>query len=308
MTHWYAAVEAGGTKFACAVVDRQGQIMAALNIPTRQPEETFDRVLAFFRPFLQARQLVSLGIASFGPLDLDPQSAGYGSLTATPKSGWTNAAILTSLADRFQLPAAIDTDVNAAAMGEQYWIAANKKLDPFIYITVGTGIGAGIIVNGHPVHGLQHPEAGHMFVPHDRQRDPFQGVCPFHQDCLEGLASGPAMEKRWQASPETLPSDHPAWELEADYLAYACANLLFSVSPQKMVLGGGVMQAGWLLPLIRQKTSRLLNAYIHSVQAAAALETLITEPGLGTRSGILGAVCLAVQAETSGVLSARMDT
>ncbi len=186
----------------------------------------------------------------------------------------------------------IETDVNGAALGEQRW-GAGQGADPCLYLTIGTGIGGGLVVHGRPLHGLLHPEMGHMYLPHDRQTDPFPGSCPYHGDCFEGLAAGPAIEKRWGQRGETLPPDHPAWALEAHYIALAVANLILSLSPQKIILGGGVMNQAALFPLIRAQVVHLLNGYIATPPLLAGAEEYIVPPGLGGRSGVLGAIALA---------------
>ncbi len=188
---------------------------------------------------------------------------------------------------------AFDLDVNMAAFGEYHWLPENRALNSLVYFTIGTGIGAGVIVNGKVVHGLTHPEAGHMRLPHDLQKDPFPGRCPFHGDCFEGLANGPAIGDRWGQRGDTLPDEHPAWELEAEYIAYALADTIFLLSPQRIVLGGGVMERMQLFPLIRTRVRQLLNGYIHSPVFLGGLDDFIVPPGLGKRSAILGAMAMA---------------
>jgi fructokinase len=234
-----------------------------------------------------------MGLAPFGPLDLNPASPTYGSITATPKAGWSDTDILGRFRRHFDVPMAFDLDVNAAAFGEYFWLPENRGLDSLVYFTIGTGIGAGVIVNGKVVHGLTHPEAGHVRLPHDRQKDPFPGGCPFHGDCFEGLANGPAISKRWGQPAESLPDDHPAWDLEAGYIAAALANVICSLSPQRIVLGGGVMERRFLFSLIRNRVREILNGYIPSPVIAGTMELYIVPPGLGKRSGILGAMAMA---------------
>jgi fructokinase len=266
-------------------------IQAQVRFPTTTPPETLGRVIAFF----QEHPVDAIGIGSFGPVDLDPASPTFGSITTTPKPGWANTDIWRKLKQALGVPVAFETDVNAAALGEFKWGAA-KGLDPMIYMTIGTGIGAGGIYNGKPMHGLVHPETGHLRLPHDFQADPFPGGCPFHGDCFEGLASGPALKLRWGQSAETLPPDHPAWELEAHYIALALHNLICTLSPRRIVLGGGVMQQQGLFPLVHKKVQQLLNGYIHSPAILEDIHNYIVPPGLGNRSGILGAIALAQQA------------
>ena len=196
----------------------------------------------------------------------------------------------------FNLPVSFDTDVNGAALGEWRWGAA-QGLDTFIYLTIGTGIGGGGLFNGHLMHGLLHPEMGHIPLPHDKEVDPFEGVCPFHGDCFEGLAAGPAMEKRWGQKAETLPADHPAWDLEVHYIALALQSLICTLSPQRIILGGGVAQQPQLIPLIRQKTRAFLNGYVQSTEILENIDGYIVPPALGGRAGVLGAIALAQQAQ-----------
>jgi fructokinase len=196
------------------------------------------------------------------------------------------------------VPVALDTDVNTAAFGEYYWSESNSVVDPFLYVTVGTGIGLGVIVAGRPLHGLIHPEGGHFFIPHSRTDDPFDGVCPYHGDCLEGLASGPAIERRWGVRGESLPSSHPGWDLEARYLALGVCNLIYAFSPQRIVLGGGVLQHPGLIDNIRRQVNLLLNGYIHSACLVDAIDQYIARPALGNRAGVLGAIALAISGQS----------
>jgi fructokinase len=195
----------------------------------------------------------------------------------------------------FDLPIGFDNDVNAAALGEHLW-GAGQGLDTFIYLTVGTGIGGGVYAEGKLLHGLLHPEMGHIPLPHDRERDPFDGVCPFHGDCFEGLATGPAMEKRWGQRAETLPADHPAWELEAHYIAHALAAYIYTLSPQRIIVGGGVGSNLHLLKMVRGKTRALINGYIPSRAILDEIDSYIVPPALGNRAGVAGAIALAQQA------------
>jgi fructokinase len=213
----------------------------------------------------------------------------------TPKPGWTNAEVVAPLQAALNLPVGFDTDVNGAALAESRWGAA-QGCDPVLYITIGTGIGGGALVNGRLAHGMIHPEMGHILVPHDMLSDPFAGVCPFHGDCFEGLAAGPAIEKRWGSKAEILPVDHPAWDLEAHYIALALVNFIFTLSPQKIVIGGGVAQQAHMLPLIHQKVLTILNGYVQSPRIMQNITDYIVLPGLGNRAGVLGAIALAEQA------------
>lgn len=293
MTKLLAGVEAGGTKFVCAVGTDDGEIRAQCRFPTTSPDETLHQAICFFRDQQAAfGPVAALGIAAFGPLDLRPDSASYGHITSTPKPGWADTDLLGRLGRVTSGPVVIDTDVNAAALAEWRWGAA-KGLDSVVYMTIGTGIGGGALLDGRPVHGLVHPEMGHILVPHDRDADPFPGWCPFHGDCLEGLAAGPAIEKRWQVRAEDLPHDHPAWELEAHYLALGLTTIICTLSPQRILLGGGVMQQTQLLPMIRAKVVSLLNGYVQAEAITRGIDDYIMPPKLGGRTGIMGALALA---------------
>jgi fructokinase len=257
--------------------------------PTTTPDETISRAIAFFR---EQPRVAAIGIGSFGPVDLCPDSPTFGYITTTPKPGWANTDLAGAIRRALDVPVRFDTDVNAAALGEQQWGAA-RGLETFIYLTIGTGIGGGGMASGRLLHGLIHPEMGHIRLPHDFVRDPFPGVCPFHGDCFEGIASGPALEKRWGARAETLPADHPAWELQAHYIALALANYVCMLSPQRIILGGGVMEQPHLFLLIRRAVQRLLNGYVQSPAILREMDTYIVPPGLGKRAGVLGAIALA---------------
>ena len=247
----YGAIEAGGTKFVCLVGSGPDDIRAETRFPTTTPEATLRNALEFLRAE-QVRQgpLAAVGIASFGPVDLHPGSATFGFITSTPKPGWANVDVAGAARAALGVPVGFDTDVNAAGLAEWRWGAA-QGLDSVLYLTVGTGIGGGGLMDGRLLHGLVHPEMGHIRIPHDLQLDPFPGVCPFHGDCLEGLACGPAIKARWQQPAEELPHDHPAWPLEARYLALALVNFICTLSPRRIVVGGGVMSNPRLLPMIR---------------------------------------------------------
>lgn len=288
-------VEAGGTKFVCAVGSGPTDIRAELRFPTTTPEETLARTTAFFREWQEAHPsapLEAVGLGSFGPVDPDPSSPTWGYITSTPKPGWADVDIAGAVASALDLAVGFDTDVNAAALGEWRWGAA-RGLDPVAYITVGTGIGSGGLLNGELMHGLMHPEIGHIRVPHDRERDPYPGRCPYHGDCLEGLASGPAIAERWGRPAEELAEDHAAWALEAEYLGHALATLTLVLSPRRIVLGGGVMGRRGLHGLVRRRVSQLLAGYIRHPLLDAGMERYIVPPGLGDRAGLLGAFELA---------------
>ncbi len=287
-------IEAGGTKFVCMVSCGPKDIRAEVRFPTTSPETTLGQAIAFFKEQAREAPLSAIGIGSFGPVDLNPASSTYGYITSTPKPGWANTNIVGLLQAGLDLPVAFDTDVNAAAYGEYRWGAA-RDFDPSIYLTIGTGIGGGFIYNGKPIHGMVHPEMGHILIPHDRTLDPFPGVCPYHGDCFEGLASGPAIQKRWGQAAERLPDHHPAWELEAHYLALALVSLILCYSPRRIVLGGGVMQHRELFPAIWRKVQSCLNKYVESKEITQDIESYIIPPELGSRSGVLGAVALAME-------------
>jgi fructokinase len=289
----YGGIEAGGTKFVCVVASGPEEILAETRFPTTQPEETFRQAVAFFQQNSRSQPVSALGIASFGPVDLNPVSPTFGHITATPKPGWSWTDIAGELSAAVKAPAAIDTDVNAAALGE-YRFGSCQGLEASLYLTIGTGIGGGGVLRGEPLHGLVHPEMGHMRLCHDLNDDPFPGICPFHGDCFEGLASGPAIRARWGQPAETLPADHPAWDLEGEYIALALYNLVCTFSPQRIVLGGGVMHQEGLFPKIRRKFSDLLNGYIQSPALSEGLDEYILPPALGSRAGVLGAVALAM--------------
>ena len=296
MNALYGGVEAGGTKFVCVVGSGPNDIVATDRFPTTTPQVTLARVIDFFRKHqADAGNLAAIGVGTFGPADVNPNSATYVYITSTPKAGWPNTNFLGQLQEAFYLPMGFDTDVNTAALGEWRWGAA-QGLDTFLYLTVGTGIGGGGMVNGRLMHGLVHPEMGHMFLRRDQQADPFAGACPYHGDCFEGLAAGPALEKRWGRRAESLPPDHPAWDLEAQYLALGLVNLIVAVSPQRIVLGGGVMEQQQLLPKVRTRVQTLLNGYVQSPQIIQDIDHYIVAPQLGDRAGVLGAIALARQA------------
>ena len=269
-------------------------ILVEERIPTTNPEETIRKVIEFFSPYAKNGTLAAIGIASFGPIDLNLGSPTYGYITSTPKEGWKNVDLHGQIKNKLRIPVAFETDVNAAAFGEMYWKKERKQLDPFVYMTVGTGIGVGVIVNGLPLHGLIHAEAGHCSIPHDWQKDPFPGVCPFHGDCLEGLASGFSMYKRWGIAPESLPNTHPAWEIESVYLAQAIVNLIYAYSPQQIIMGGGVCQHTGLIESIRSKVLKLNNGYLQSNRITNEIDDYIQLPLLGNRSGAFGAIALAI--------------
>ncbi len=294
----YGSIEAGGTKFVCAVGTGPDDIRAETRIPTTAPVETLASTIAFFEK--QPFPLKSLGIACFGPVELNRDSLTYGYITKTPKPNWSNTDVAGVIGRALNIPVGFDTDVNGALLAEHRWGAA-QGLNSAIYFTIGTGIGAGAVAEGKIVHGLVHPEMGHMLLPHDRMVDPFAGFCPFHGDCFEGLAAGPAVEARWGQRAENLPPDHPAWGLEAEYIASALHTLICVYSPQRIILGGGLMNQRHLFPLIREKVLRSLNQYVQHPALLDQIDAFIVPPVLGNRAGILGGIALA---QDAGLLAA----
>jgi fructokinase len=286
-------VETGGSKVLCAVGTGADDVHAELRIPTGEPAVTLARAVAFLRE--QPTAVAAVGIASFGPVDLDPRSPTFGFITTTPKPAWAHTDVAGPFRTALGVPVGFDTDVNGAALGEHRWGAA-RGVDPLVYVTVGTGIGGGGIVNGRLLHGLVHPEMGHLRLPHDRVADPFPGACPYHGDCLDGLASGRALRKRWGAPAETLPADHPAWTLEADYLALGLVSVIGVLSPKRIVVGGGVMQQPTLLPRVRRRVVELLAGYVRAREIVEDVENYIVPPALGARAGVVGALALAHEA------------
>jgi fructokinase len=286
------AVEAGGTKFVCAVGTAPDDVRAQARFATTTPAATIARAVTFFTEQAARAPLAALGVAGFGPLDLDPRSPTFGFVTTTPKAGWRHVDLVGPLRRALGVAVAVDTDVNAAALAEHRW-GAGRDLATLVYVTVGTGIGGGVVVNGRPLHGLVHPEMGHVRLPRDPGRDPFAGICPAHGDCWEGLATGPAIAARWGAPPETLPDDHPAWALEAHYLALGLVNVILVLSPERIVLGGGVMARAGLFPMIRAEVAALLAGYVASPALGRDLDRYIVPPALGERAGFLGALALA---------------
>lgn len=296
MTPIYGAVETGGTKCICLAASSPNEIFAETCIPTGAPETTTQAIADFFIHF-QARgkrKISRIGIAAFGPLDLDTKSENYGHILATPKQAWKNWDVAGEMQRHLNLPIVLDTDVNGAALGEHFWGAA-QGLENFIYLTIGTGIGGGGMLNGKLMHGLIHPEMGHILIPQDKSIDPFQGNCTFHKNCFEGLASGPAMEKRWGKPAELLPSDHPAWDLEADYIARGLHTFICTLSPERIILGGGVMHQAFLFEKVREKVRESLAGYVSSGAIFEKIEQYIVPPALGNRAGVLGALALAMR-------------
>jgi fructokinase len=292
----YGGIEAGGTKFVCVVASGPGQVVDEIRFKTTMPEETLGRAIQFFQPFVDSTQLCAIGVGAFGPLDLNPKSPTHGFITATPKPGWSNTNVLGTLRQALKINIAFDMDVNAAALGEYLW-GVSKGYDPSLYLTIGTGICGGYIVNGKPLVGLLNLEMGHVRIPHDRALDPFPGICPFHSDCFEGLANGPAIEKRLGVAGALIPEEDPYWDIEADYIASALMNYILTLSPKKIVLGGGVMQREFIFAKVRRRVRELLNGYVSSKSLLEYIDDYIVPPGLGNQSGSLGAIALAMQIE-----------
>jgi fructokinase len=289
-------IEAGGTRWTCAIGRGDGEVERAESFPTTTPDETIGRAIEFFAA---VPDLEAVGVGAFGPVEVNSASPRWGTITTTPKPGWRNTDVVGPLAEALGVPIALDTDVNAAAVGE--WRHGSARgLDTFVYLTVGTGIGGGVFTNGRPVHGLLHPEVGHVLVPHDRKRDPFPGCCPFHGDCLEGLASGTALRERWGRPGEEL-TDPEAWKLEAEYLALGLMNVVLVVAAERIVVGGGVGGAPGLLPRVRTRLRDLLAGYVEAPQLGpAGIDDYLVAPGLGPRSGVIGAIELARTAAPPG--------
>lgn len=282
----------GGTKVVCGIATGAGDVLDRTSIPTRHPEETLSDIRAWLEPKLD--NTTGVGIAGFGPIYVDPASPRYGHIGATPKTAWQGFDLLQAVREWTTLPLVLDTDVNAAALAEIRWGAAQGH-ENVVYVTVGTGIGGGIVSNGRPVHGLMHPEIGHM-KPRRHPDDDLEGMCPFHGDCFEGLAAGPAIGKRWGKPLNEFPADHPAFAMEADYLGQLAANLLLTASPTKLIFGGGVMNNTELLPMIREAAARHLNGYLDLAAGSGGSDELIVTPGLESNAGLLGAVALIVDA------------
>lgn len=292
---YVGGIEAGGTKFVCAVGTGPEDVRAEARFPTTTPDETIGRAVAFFRDQEQRfGRPAAIGIASFGPLDPNPTSPTFGYITTTPKPHWANVNLAGAIHAALGVPIGFDTDVNIAGLGEWRWGAA-RGLSNFIYLTIGTGIGGGVLIDGKPVHGLLHPELGHIPLPHDRTADPYPGRCPYHGDCLEGMAAGPAIGERWGRPAVELPAEHPAWELEAHYLALALQGFICTLSPERIILGGGVMEQPQLFPLVRHKVREYLNGYVQSPAILRDNAQYIVPPGLGNRAGVLGAFAQAQQ-------------
>lgn len=299
------AIEAGGTKFVCGLLDAdcsdygKPSLLGRVSVPTTTPAETLAASLKYFNEAtasLGIGKLDGVGIACFGPVDLRLSSPTWGYITSTPKAGWQDTSVAGFFRDGLGVPVAFDTDVNAAAYGEYLWGAA-KGLKDFIYMTVGTGIGGGVFSNGSVVHGLQHPELGHVKIQREAE-DGYPGMCPYHRDCLEGMAAGPAIGARWKARAEELGADHQAWELEARYLAKAFAAYTFVLSPERILMGGGVGLRPGLAERVATCVGEELGGYIHALTDPARLAAYIARPLLGPDAGLFGAAALALRCVT----------
>jgi fructokinase len=293
---YFGAIELGGTKTNVLIADDQNNPVAKKVFPTLSPTETVTDIARFIKTTIGSEgiELRSIGVGSFGPLDLHPDSKTFGFITTTPKLGWEFFDIKGKIESALDVHVEIDTDVNAAALGE-YSFKSMQTIQNLVYITIGTGIGAGFIVNGELLHGLVHPEFGHIRLPHDQRVDPFPGICPYHRDCFEGLASGPALAERWRMPADEIPQEHVAWDLEGEYIAYALSNLICTVSPEKIILGGGVMHRYYLYDIVRAKTVQIMNNYIRSKYLEESVGDYIISPRWKNESGLMGALCLAYQ-------------
>lgn len=291
------AVEAGGTKFVLALATQDGEILARTRMPTNTPAETWPAMKAFFeQASAEHGPIAAFGVASFGPIDIDPASPAYGTFTTTPKPGWAGARFHDALAG-FGAQIMVDTDVNGAAIGE--WMAgAGQGCRTLAYTTIGTGIGTGVVRDGRSLMGISHFESGHIVPPRDTARDPFTGICPFHGDCLEGLACGPAIERRWGKSLDQLGPDET--DVIASYIAHLASTLVLLHMPDRLIFGGGVMKAPGLVEAVRRETAIRLNGYVCHPRLDAGLENYIVTPGLGDDAGITGAIELGRQALAAG--------
>lgn len=290
----FGAVEGGGTKFVCMVGTGPDDVVDEITIPTTTPTETIGAVIEFLQRPRPGIRLVAVGVATFGPIDLDRTSPTYGCVLKTTKEEWSGARILAPLARRLGVPIGWDTDVNGAVLGEARWGAA-QGVDPALYLTIGTGIGGGALVNGAPIHGLLHPEMGHLPIP-TIPGDSFPGICSFHGRCLEGIASGPALARRVGRPVPEIPPDDPVWDLEARYLAYGISGLLLVLSPRRIVLGGGVMRQSHLLPRIRRELISVLNGYLERPEVGERIDEYVVASTLDQKAGLYGALVLAERA------------
>lgn len=296
-TELIAAIEAGGTKFNCAVGTGPDDLRSQVRIETSSPTETLREAMEFLEHAArQHGRLSAIGVGSFGPIDLQPSSETYGYITTTPKEGWKYTDLLNAMRECFHIPIGFDTDANAAALAEFTW-GNGRGCDPLVYITVGTGIGGGVLFRGEPHHGALHPEMGHMMVPQVMSAAPNpDGICPFHGNCLEGLISGPALEARWGAPPETFEPEHECWGEFASLMALALMNISLTLSPQRIILGGGVMHQTHLFLLIQEELQRMLAGYLQNYEVMEGMLNYVVHPALGDNAGLLGALALGQQA------------
>lgn len=286
----FGALEAGGTKMVCAVGDETGRILDRVSLPTLTPAETMPAMIDYFRD----KGISALGIGCFGPVDLNRASPTYGYITSTPKLSWQNYPIVEKFREALGIPVGFDTDVNAAALGEATW-GCTRDVQNSIYITVGTGVGVGVIIDGKPYHGMMHPEGGHVLL-NRHPDDPMVGSgCPFHDNCMEGLAAGPSLEKRWGVKGAELSGRKEVWELEAYYIGQAICTYICTLSPERVIVGGGVMHQEQMLPLIRQEVRRQMHGYIQTKQMEK-LDEYIVPVSLNDNQGVMGAVQLAIDA------------
>nr|WP_318686470.1 ROK family protein [uncultured Acetatifactor sp.] len=282
------ALEAGGTKMVCAVGNEKGEILKKLTIPTQTPQDTMPKMLDFF----EKEQVEALGIGCFGPINPVKGTPYYGYITSTPKLPWQNYDIVGTFAKRLHCPVGFDTDVNAAALGEATY-GITRGLKNSIYITIGTGVGVGVFSEGRLLHGMMHPEAGHILVRR-HPKDTYEGACPFHKDCFEGLAAGPSLEKRWGVKGAELTDRREVWEIESYYIAQACVDYCMILSPERIVLGGGVMKQPSLLHLVREKFAKMMAGYIQTSQVQE-VENYIVAPALNDEQGVKGCIRLALE-------------
>lgn len=281
------ALEAGGTKMVCAVGNEKGEILEQISLPTQKPEATVPKLTQFF----QGKGIEALGIGCFGPIDLNRESAAYGYITTTPKEGWQYFNIVGALKDALHVPIGFDTDVNASVLGEYTW-GIGRGLHSCLYVTIGTGVGVGVIVDGKLLHGMLHPEGGHILL-HPMSGDRYQGKCPFHKNCFEGLASGTALEDRWGKAAAQLSDREVVWQLEAEYIAQALVDYVCMLSPQRIILGGGVMHQTQLLPMVREKFAKRMNGYLKT-RELEDLDSYIVLQSLDDKQGIMGALKLGM--------------
>ncbi len=280
------AIEAGGTKFVLATGTADGKIKQRCSIPTTDPDTTLGKA---FDWFAAQPDVAALGIASFGPAELDPSSAQWGHITDTPKPGWSNTDLAGHFARELGISVGFDTDVNGAALGE-FRLGAGRGTNGMAYVTVGTGIGGGLIIDGKIVHGAGHPEMGHFYPRRSAQDAEFGGSCPFHGDCLEGLASGPAILKRWGKTLSEMPQEHEAHDLVAGYLSQLCHTLFACCAVERVIMGGGVMKTSGLLERVQMRTKDIGGNYLPGRSCQSVMAT-----GLGDTSGITGALLLAAE-------------